>query len=121
MSSSNSGLKGTCEIIPGASAIFNLQTSFLPNSGRLGDGLGSLVQNNGVPLGSQTSNADSSRNGQTFNSAAWAGLSSPTYGALTFGRQNALTSDGVLGYDPMPGSAPLPLIHHPRPPPRAPP
>jgi hypothetical protein len=54
MSSSNIGLKGTEEIIPGLSAIFNLQTSFLPTSGRLADGLGSLVQNNGVPLGSQS-------------------------------------------------------------------
>ena len=67
MSSSNIGLKGTVEIIPEVSAIFNLQTSFLPTSGRLADGLGSIVQNNGVPLGSQTSNADSSRNGQAFN------------------------------------------------------
>jgi len=110
MSSSNIGLKGTEEIIPGLSAIFNLQTSFLPTSGRLADGLGSLVQNNGVPLGSQTSNADSSKNGQAFNTAAWAGLSSPIYGALTFGRQNALTLDGVLAYDPMGGSGAFSVV-----------
>jgi predicted porin len=110
MTTSNIGLKGTVETIPGVSAIFNLQTAFLPTSGRLADGLGSIVQNNGVPLGSQTSNADSSRNGQAFNSVAWAGLSSPTYGALTFGRQNALTLDGVLAYDPMGGSSAFSVI-----------
>ena len=110
MTTSNIGLKGTVEMIPGVSAIFNLQTAFLPTSGRLADGLGSIVQNNGVPLGSQTSNADSSRNGQAFNSVAWAGLSSPTYGALTFGRQNALTLDGVLAYDPMGGSSAFSVI-----------
>jgi predicted porin len=107
---SNIGLKGNWEIIPEISAMFNLQTSFLPTSGRLSDGLGSLVQNNGVPLGSQSSNADSSRNGQPFTSAAWAGLSSPTYGALTFGRQYALTLDGVIAYDPLGGSGAFSVI-----------
>ena len=110
MTSSNIGLKGTMEIVPGVSGVFKLETAFLPTSGRLADGLGSLVQNNGVPLGSQTSNADSSRNGQAFNSAAWAGLSSPTFGALTFGRQNALTLDGVIAYDPMGGSGAFSVI-----------
>jgi predicted porin len=110
LSSSNIGLKGTVEIVPEVSAIFKLETAFLPTSGRLADGLGSLVQNNGVPLRSQTSNADSSRNGQPFTNTAWAGLSSPTYGALTFGRQNALTFDGVLAYDPMGGSGAFSVI-----------
>lgn len=107
---SNIGLKGTEEIIPGWSGIFNLQTAFLPTSGRLADGLGSLVQNNGVALASQTSNSDSSRNGQAFNSVAWAGLSSPTYGALTFGRQNSLPLDGVIAYDPMGASSAFSVI-----------
>ncbi len=110
LSYSKIGLKGTWEVIPEVSAIFNLETAFLPTSGRLADGLGSLVQNNGVPLGSQTSNGDSSRNGQPFNSVAWAGLSSSTYGALTFGRQNALTLDGVYAYDPMGASGAFSVI-----------
>jgi len=110
MSSSNIGLKGTVEIIPEVSAIFRLETSFLPTSGRLADGLGSIVQNNGVPLASQSSNADSSKNGQAFTNAAWVGLSSPVYGALTFGRQNSLTLDGVIAYDPMGGSGAFSVI-----------
>jgi len=110
LSASNVGLKGIEEVYPGLSVVFNLQTSFVPTSGKLADGLASIVQNNGVPLGSQTSNADSSKAGQAFNTAAYAGLSSPTYGTLTFGRQNALTSDGVLAYDPMSGSGAFSLI-----------
>ena len=82
MTTSNIGLKGTEEVIPGVSVIFKLETAFLPTSGRLADGLGSIVQNNGVPIGSQTSNADSSKNGQAFNNTAWVGLSSPTLGSV---------------------------------------
>jgi predicted porin len=110
MTTSNIGLKGTEEVLPGLSAVFKLETAFLPTSGRLADGLGSLVQNNGVPLASQSSNADSSKNGQAFNNTAWGGLSSTTWGTLTFGRQNALTLDGVVAYDPMGGSGAFSVI-----------
>src|SRR5580693_8217720 len=40
LSASNIGLKGNEELFPGLSAVFNLQTSFLPTSGRLADGPG---------------------------------------------------------------------------------
>jgi predicted porin len=109
-SASNIGLKGTEELLPGLSAVFNLQTSFLPTSGRLADGLGSIVQNNGVPLTSQTTFADSSKDGQALNTAAWGGLSSPVYGTLTYGRQNSLTLDGVIAYDPMSASGAFSVI-----------
>ena len=110
LSASNIGLKGNEELFPGLSAVFNLQTSFLPTSGRLADGLGSIVQNNGVPLTSQTTFADSSKDGQALNTAAWGGLSSPVYGTLTYGRQNALTLDGVIAYDPMGASGAFSVI-----------
>jgi len=109
-SSSNIGLKGNEELFPGLSAVFNLQTSFLPTSGRLADGLGSIVQNNGVPLASQTTFADSSKDGQALNTAAYGGLSSPVYGTLTYGRQNALTLDGVIAYDPMGASGAFSVV-----------
>ena len=110
LSASNIGLKGNEELLPGLSAVFNLQTSFLPTSGRLADGLGSIVQNNGVPLTSQTTFADSSKDGQALNTAAWGGLSSPVYGTLTYGRQNSLTLDGVIAYDPMSASGAFSVI-----------
>jgi predicted porin len=104
------GLKGNQEIVDGISAIFNLQTGFNPQSGKLSDGLGSIVQNNGLPVSMQNSFADSAKDGQAFNLAAYAGLSSPTYGTLTYGRQSALTSDGVAAYDPMGNSGAFSLI-----------
>jgi predicted porin len=110
LSASNIGLKGVEDIYPDLAFVFNLQTSFTPASGRLADGLGSLVQNNGVPLANQTASADSSKDGQFFNTAAWAGVSSHTYGTLTYGRQNSLTLDGVIAYDPMGGSGAFSLI-----------
>jgi predicted porin len=110
LSASNIGLKGNEELFPGLSGVFNLQTSFLPTSGRLADGLGSIVQNNGLPASAQSTFADSSKDGQALNTAAWAGLSSPTYGTLTYGRQNALTLDGVIAYDPMGGSGAFSVI-----------
>jgi len=110
LSSSFVGLKGNQEIADGLSAIFNLQTGFNPQSGKLSDGLGSIVQNNGLAIGQQNSFADSAKDGQAFNVAAYAGLSSPIYGTLTYGRQNALTSDGVVNYDPMSNSGAFSLI-----------
>lgn len=101
LSYSNLGLKGEEELMPGLKGIFNVQSTFVPTSGAISDGLRSQVENNGVALNKQTSNGDSSRAGQPFNGAAYIGLSSDTFGTLTFGRQNALTLDGVIAYDPM--------------------
>ena len=62
-------------------------------------------QNNGLPFnGLQNSFGDSSKGGQMFNNAAYFGISSPTYGTFTMGRQSALTSDLVVNYDPLSGS-----------------
>jgi predicted porin len=110
LSSSFVGLKGNVELTEGLSGVFNLQTGFNPWSGRLSDGLGSIVQNNGLAVGAQNSFADSAKDGQAFNVAAYAGLSSPSYGTLTYGRQSALTSDGVVNYDPMGNSGAFSLI-----------
>jgi predicted porin len=104
------GLKADEPLLPGVSGIFNLQTSFLPTSGRLSDGLGSIVQNNGRPVTSQTTFADSSKDGQPFNTAAYGGLSTKTFGTLTYGRQNTLTLDGVIAYDPMNASGAFSVI-----------
>ena len=44
---------------------------------------------------------NSSRAGQFYNGAGYAGISSTTFGTLTAGRVNSLTLDGVIAYDPM--------------------
>ena len=110
LSYSNIGLKGSEEVLPGLSAVFNVQATFNPTSGDLSNGPQALASNNGVALNKQTSNADSSHAGQIFDSAAYVGLSSATYGTLTVGRQNSLTLDGVINYDPNGASNAFSLI-----------
>jgi predicted porin len=104
MSQSNIGVKGLETFAPGWAFIFDLNFGFDPYSATAANGPLSILDNNGVPLASQTSNADSSRAGQFYNAVGYAGISSPIYGTLTFGRQNSLELDGVNAYDPMGGS-----------------
>ena len=101
LSQSNVGIKGKEEFAPGWSFVFDLNLGFDPYSLTLADGPRSYVENNGVPLANQTSNADSSRAGQFYNGAGYAGVSNTTFGTLTAGRVNSLTLDEVLFYDPM--------------------
>lgn len=99
------GLKGKEPIASDWSLVFNLQNGFDPYTLQRANGPKSLVQNNTTPLDQQTANGDSSRAGQLFNTQAYGGLSHPTYGQLTAGRQNSLILDGLGDYDAM-GSAP---------------
>lgn len=101
LSQSKLGIMGDENIAEGLSAVFKLELQYSPESGQLGDGPGTLVQNSGVTAAQQSSNGDSSRAGQIFGGAAYAGLKSDSWGTLTFGRQNALLLDNVLSYDPM--------------------
>lgn len=95
------GLKGKEKLFSDVSFVFDGQTSFVPTSGRLSNGLASLVSNNGVALSKQSAQGDSSRAGQIFNSYSFIGLSSGRFGTLTFGRQNSFDQDGVISYDPL--------------------
>jgi predicted porin len=104
LSTSFIGLRGKQEIADGLFGVFNLQTLFNPISGNNANGPGSVAQNNGLLLAAQNSFGDSSKAGQMFNNAAYAGISSPIYGTLTYGRQSALTSDLIVNYDPISGS-----------------
>jgi predicted porin len=104
LSTSFIGLRGKQEIADGLYAVFNLQAQFDPASGQLSSGIGSVQQNNGLGIAAQNGFSDSSKAGQMFNGAAYAGLSSPIYGTLTYGRQNALSSDLVTNYDALAGS-----------------
>lgn len=104
MSQSKIGLKGEEQLIDGLSGVFKVEAGFDPTSGQLSDGPKSMTQNNGVALRNQTSNGDSSRAGQAFEGAAYAGLNSSKFGMLTFGRQNGILTDNVVKYDPQGGS-----------------
>jgi len=110
LSASNVGLKGDINLFPGWAAVFKVETVFIPTSGQIADPVKSLAQNNGVAQANQNSNGDSSRAGQLFNNQAYFGVSSPTYGTLTFGRQYSLGLDNVVAYDPMGGAPAFSLI-----------
>ncbi len=103
------GLRGKQEIGENLYAVFNLQTLFNPASGMNANGVGAIAQNNGLGQSPQlgllaNSYGDSSKQGQMFNNAAYFGISSPTYGTFTMGRQSALSSDLVVNYDPISGA-----------------
>jgi predicted porin len=101
LSQTNVGVKGREQIVNGLDFVFDLNLGYQPYSGLLSNGPASIAGNNGVAIAMQNSNADSSRAGQWYNGVGYAGLSSQTYGTLTFGRQNSLELDGVIAYDPM--------------------
>jgi predicted porin len=91
------------------SGVFKAETVFNPTSGQISDAGKSLVQNNGRSLADQTTNLDSSIAGQTFQQV-FGGVSSPTYGTITFGRQNTVLADGIAKYDPNAASHAYSLI-----------
>jgi predicted porin len=82
-------------------AVFRVETGFQPNSGRLTDGPGALVFDNGKAASLKTTAGDSNRAGQAFNGPVYVGVSSATFGTVTFGRQNGVLADLYVKYDPM--------------------
>jgi predicted porin len=110
LSQSRVGLSGLEPLGVGDwNGIFKLETFFNPQSGEISDALKSLAQNNGRSVGTQTTNLDSSIAGQAFQQS-FVGFSSPTFGSITFGRQNTLIADGVSKYDPQRASQAFSLI-----------
>jgi predicted porin len=112
LSQSQIGVKVEENIGFGFTAIAKLDTGFNPISGELADACQSIIEvgdaraKNLIAGGNLNtfavpSGVDGSRCGQAFNGQALAGVSSPLYGTLTFGRQNSLTLDAMANYDPM--------------------
>ena len=81
------------------SGVFKLETFFNPASGNISNALKSVTQNNGRSATEQSANIDSSIAGQIFEQS-FVGISSPTYGTVTFGRQNSTLADLFAKYDP---------------------
>jgi predicted porin len=109
LSQSRVGLQGTEPMGGDWSAVFKLETFFNPSTGQISDALHDMTINNGRPLNQQITNLDSSVAGQPFQTA-YAGVSSKTFGTLTFGRQVTLLGDGVTKFDPNLGSQAFSLI-----------
>jgi predicted porin len=104
LSQSNLGFQIKEPLGLGWSLVGQLEGGFDPYSLQYANSPHSEFNNIGVPVNQQTTNGDSSRAGQYYNSQGFVGLSSDTYGTLTVLRQNALTLDGVIAYDPMAAS-----------------
>src|SRR4030081_3933052 len=100
LSNSTIGIKGTEPIGGNFSVVFSLDAGFYPYFIRFSDGPGSIAANAGTAQIQQPAYSDSSRAGQWYNGQGFVGVSSPTYGTLTVFRQNSLTLDAVLDYDP---------------------
>jgi predicted porin len=93
------GLQGNEPLGQGWLALFQIETFFNPQSGEIADSLRSLTANNGKPVTQQSVGVDGSSAGQAFQTA-FVGVRSERYGALTFGRQVTLLSEGTIKYDP---------------------
>lgn len=110
MSQSRVGLQGKEPLhFMDWSAVFKLETYFNPASGQITDAVQSVAQNNGKPLDQQGTNIDSSIAGEPFEQA-FVGVSSPTWGTFTFGRQNSTLADLIAKYDPQQTSYAFSLI-----------
>lgn len=100
MSQSRVGLQGKEPLnFMDWSAVFKLESYFNPASGQITDAVKSVAQNNGRALDAQGTNIDSSIAGEPFEQA-FVGMSSPTWGTFTFGRQNSTLADLISKYDP---------------------
>ena len=100
LSRTNIGLKIAEDIGAGWQAVGKVATDFNPLSGELANGPASLLRNYGVPLPNQTANGDSNRAGQAFNGEVFAGVSNPSYGTVTVGRQRSFQYEAFDEYDP---------------------
>lgn len=104
LSRSSIGVQVLEPFAPGWAFVADLEAGFDPYSLQLSNSVASIAANRGVPLDAQSSNGDSSHAGQIYNALGFLGVSSETFGTLTFFRQNALTLDGIFAYDPMGGA-----------------
>ncbi len=103
LSQTGVGIRGKEEFAPGWSVVFNASTGINPQSGQLSNASATDIENNGLPRDDYSEAIDGARAGQPLNDEYYGGVSSTTYGTLTFGRQRALGTDNMLQYDPVAG------------------
>jgi predicted porin len=99
MGQSRVGLQGTEHLVSDLSAVFQVESFFNPQSGELANSMKSIAENNGKAANQQNIGVDGSSAGQAFQTA-FVGVQSARFGALTFGRQVTLLSEGMIQYDP---------------------
>jgi predicted porin len=104
LSQTGLGIRGKEEFMPGWSVVFDASTGINPQSGLLANASATDIINNGLPRASYSIAIDGARAGQVFNDQIYGGISSTTFGTLTFGRQRSLGTDAMLVYDPASGA-----------------
>ncbi|HYA77008.1 MAG TPA: porin [Burkholderiaceae bacterium] len=101
MSATKWGLKGQDDLGGGWKAVFLLEQGFNLPSGNISNAAKGLASNRST---GPNMSADSAISGQFFNRGAYTGLSSNTWGTLTFGRQQSFFLDNIAIFDPILGS-----------------
>jgi predicted porin len=104
LSQTGLGVRGKEAFGHGWSVVFNASTGINPQSGQLANASRTDIDDNGLPRAGYSEAIDGARAGQPFNDEFYGGISSTTFGTLTFGRQRALGTDTMLLYDPAGGS-----------------
>jgi predicted porin len=110
LSQSNIGFQIKESLGAGWSFVGQVEAAFDPYSLDLASGVGSVHENVGRSLATQTSYGDASSQGKFYNTLGYAGFSNDTWGTITFGRQNTLSGDAVRTYDPMGGAYAFSLV-----------
>ncbi|MGA3035120.1 MAG: hypothetical protein ABSD70_17675 [Terracidiphilus sp.] len=103
LSQTSLGIRGDVEFAHGWSVVFNASTGINPQSGQLSNASLTDIKDNGLPRADYSEAIDGARAGQPLNDEYYGGVSSSTFGTLTFGRQRALGTDTMLLYDPVAG------------------
>ena len=103
LSQTGLGVRGKEQFVHDWYVVFNASTGINPQ-GQLANASATQTINNGLPRGSYSEAIDGARAGQPFNDEFYGGVSSASFGTLTFGRQRALGTDAMLAYDPAGGS-----------------
>lgn len=103
MSQSNVGMKTNIPVAPGLNFVSVNELAFNPYSLLLANAPQAEFNAIGVPQNQWEVPYDSSRWGW-LAAQNFIGVSSPTWGTLTFGRQNTPETDGVVAYDPFGGA-----------------
>jgi predicted porin len=104
LSQTGLGVRGKIKFKPDWFVVFNASTGINPQSGLLSNASATDIENNGLPRAGYSEAIDGARAGQPFNDEYYGGVSSTTFGTLTFGRQRSLGTDTMLQYDPAGGA-----------------